>query len=86
MDKFTIPADKQLIVEMHEKSGGRHQEFVIENSDIERALQIPKAQFTAEGGYYYMFLSNYSKSLFFSIGGSALLGYEMSNWGDKVHS
>ena len=40
MDKFTIPADKQLVVEMHEKSGGRHQEFVIENSDIERALVI----------------------------------------------
>ena len=40
IDKFTIPADKQLVVEMHEKSGGRHQEFVIENSDIERALVI----------------------------------------------
>ena len=46
--------------------------------------QIPKVQFTSEDGYYYMFLSNYSKSLFFSIGGSALLGYEMSNWGDKL--
>ena len=49
-----------------------------------KEVQIPKAQFTAEGGYYYMFLSNYSKSLFFSIGGSALLGYEMSNWGEKL--
>lgn len=26
-DKFTIPADKMLVVEMHEKSGGRHQTF-----------------------------------------------------------
>ena len=49
-----------------------------------KAVQIPKVQFTAEGGYYYMFLSNYSKSLFFSIGGSALLGYEVSNWGSKL--
>ena len=49
-----------------------------------KEVQIPKVQFTAEGGYYYMFLSNYSKSLFFSIGGSALLGYEVSNWGSKL--
>ena len=27
-DKFTIPADKMLVVEMHEKSGGRHQFFL----------------------------------------------------------
>ena len=40
MDKFTIPDDKQLVVEMHEKSGGRHQSFVIENSDIVRAEVI----------------------------------------------
>ncbi len=45
---------------------------------------IPKTQFTAEGGYYYMFLSDASKTLFFSIGGSALLGYETSNWGNKL--
>lgn len=40
MNKFTIPDDKQLVVEMHEKSGGRHQSFIIENSDIERAEVI----------------------------------------------
>lgn len=40
MDKFTIPDDKQLVVELHEKSGGRHQAFVIENSDIVRAREI----------------------------------------------
>lgn len=40
MDKFTIPDDKQLVVELHEKSGGRHQSFVIENSDIVRAREI----------------------------------------------
>lgn len=40
MDKFTIPDDKQLVVELHEKSGGRHQSFIIENEDIVRAKVI----------------------------------------------
>ena len=40
MQKFTIPEDKQLVVELHEKSGGRHQSFIIENSDIVRAKVI----------------------------------------------
>ena len=40
MDKFTIPDDKQLVVELNEKSGGRHQSFVVENSDIVRANVI----------------------------------------------
>ncbi len=40
MEKFTIPDDKQLVVELHEKSGGRHQSFVVENSDIVRANVI----------------------------------------------
>lgn len=40
MEKFTIPEDKQLVVELHEKSGGRHQSFIIENEDIVRARVI----------------------------------------------
>ncbi|MCP3894100.1 MAG: conjugative transposon protein TraN [Bacteroides sp.] len=40
MEKFTIPDDKQLVVELHEKSGGRHQSFIIENEDIVRAKVI----------------------------------------------
>lgn len=40
MEKFTIPDDKQLVVELHEKSGGRHQSFVIENADLVRAKVI----------------------------------------------
>lgn len=40
MEKFTIPNDKQLVVELHEKSGGRHQSFIIENEDIVRARVI----------------------------------------------
>lgn len=34
MDRFTIPDDKQLIVELFEKNGGRHQLLVIGNDDI----------------------------------------------------
>ena len=40
LDKFTIPADKMLVVEMHEKSGGRHQTFTVESEDIVRARVI----------------------------------------------
>ncbi|MFR9505999.1 MAG: conjugal transfer protein TraO [Rikenellaceae bacterium] len=47
-------------------------------------ITIPKAQFTVEGGYYLMFLSDPSKTFFVSIGGSALMGYETSNWGKKL--
>lgn len=47
-------------------------------------LQIPKAQFTAEGGYYLKILSDASKTFFFSLGGSALAGYETSRWGNKL--
>lgn len=39
-DKFTIPADKVLVVELNEKSGGRHQSFIVENEDIVRAKII----------------------------------------------
>lgn len=40
MEKFTIPDDKQLVVELFEKNGGRHQSFIVENSDIVRANVI----------------------------------------------
>ena len=48
-----------------------------------RNMQIPRAQFTLEGGYFLKFLSDPSKTFFLSIGGSALAGYETVNWGDK---
>ncbi|WP_418422905.1 conjugative transposon protein TraN [Alistipes sp.] len=38
--KFTIPDDKQLVVELHEKNGGRHQSFTVENEDLVRARVI----------------------------------------------
>ena len=40
MDKFTLPDDKCLVVEMAEKNGGRHQSFTIENTDLVRARVI----------------------------------------------
>ncbi len=36
--KFTIPDKKQLVVELFEKNGGRHQRFVIKNGDWAKAL------------------------------------------------
>lgn len=39
-DKFTIPADKVLVVELNEKSGGRHQSFTVESEDTVRAKVI----------------------------------------------
>lgn len=40
LEKFTIPDDKQLVIEVAEKEGGRHQSFVVENEDIVRANLI----------------------------------------------
>ncbi len=40
IEKITIPDDKQLVIELYEKNGGRHQEFVVENADIVRARVV----------------------------------------------
>ncbi len=40
LEKFTIPDGKQLIVELFEKNGGRHQRFIVGNEDIIRAKVI----------------------------------------------
>lgn len=40
IDKITIPNDKQLVIELFEKNGGRNQLFIIENEDLIRAEQI----------------------------------------------
>ena len=32
--KFTIPDDKVLIMDVFEKNGGRHQSFMIQNTDL----------------------------------------------------
>lgn len=44
---------------------------------------MPVVQFTADGGYYYQFLSNPGKDVFLSVGGLLMTGYETSNWGKK---
>lgn len=45
---------------------------------------IPVSQIVIEGGYYYNFLSDRGKNVFFNIGISGLAGYETINWGKKV--
>lgn len=40
IDKVTIPNDKQLVIELFEKNGGRNQSFIIENEDLLRAEEI----------------------------------------------
>ena len=40
--KFTIPDDKNLVVEMFEKGGGRQLSFVVTNSDILKARKLKK--------------------------------------------
>jgi hypothetical protein len=46
-------------------------------------LTLPQTQFTAEAGYYLNFLSDGSKTVFFSLGLSAMAGYETVNWDKK---
>ena len=58
-------------------------EYLLKNYGY-RSVAVPRAQFTAEGGYYLKFLSDPSKTLFLSIGGSAMAGYETVNWGNKM--
>lgn len=40
LPKFTIPDNKHLVIELHEKEGGRHQTFTVENADLVRAKVI----------------------------------------------
>ncbi len=41
-DKFSIPDDKQLVIELFEKNGGRHQSFYIENRELVQSWSIKK--------------------------------------------
>lgn len=40
--KFTIPDDKVLIMDVFEKDGGRHQTFMVQNTDLVDALPVPE--------------------------------------------
>lgn len=51
-----------------------------------KSRSIPVSQFSLESGYYYNFLSDRRKNVFFSIGVSGLAGYETIHWGKKVVS
>jgi conjugative transposon TraN protein len=44
LPKFTIPNDKQLIVELMEKDGGRNQTLYVENADLVNAEVIDNLQ------------------------------------------
>ena len=58
-------------------------EYLLKNYSY-RGTAIPRAQFTAEGGYYLKILSDPSKTFFLSIGGSTLAGYETVNRGKRL--
>lgn len=58
-------------------------EYLLKNYGY-RNVSVPRAQFTAEGGYYLKFLSDPSRTFFLSVGGSALAGYETVNWGGRI--
>jgi len=58
-------------------------EFLQKQLNYEQ-IMIPVSQFTGEGGYYYSFLSDPSKTFLLSIGALGLVGYETSNWGNKT--
>lgn len=57
-------------------------EYLLKNN-LYKDMNVPLAQFTAEGGYYFKVLSDARKIVFFYLGGSALAGYETVNWGKK---
>ncbi|SFL08771.1 Bacteroides conjugative transposon TraN protein [Porphyromonadaceae bacterium KH3CP3RA] len=40
LPKFPIPDDKQLVIELNEQNGGRHQSFTVDNTDLVRARVI----------------------------------------------
>lgn len=45
---------------------------------------LPLSQITVEGCHYLKFLSDPSKTVFFSVGISAMAGYETINWGKEL--
>ena len=42
LPRFILPEGKQLLVELNEKDGGRHQSFTLGNDDLMRAKGISK--------------------------------------------
>ncbi|MDD4109047.1 MAG: conjugal transfer protein TraO [Prolixibacteraceae bacterium] len=92
VDGFNLEkGDKQafsggIALSTYTKSGNR---WVFGGEYLQKSYQyktelIPTLQFTLEGGYYYKFLSNPGKTFFFSVGTSAMAGYETVNWGESL--
>ncbi len=92
VDGFTI--DKKdgqafyggLALSTYTKNGNRWvfgAEYLQKNYEYKEKF-LPASQITAEGGYYLNFLSDRSKTLFFSVGLSAMAGYETVNWGKEL--
>ncbi len=42
LPRFTLPEGKQLLIELNEKDGGRHQSFTLKNDELIRAKEITK--------------------------------------------
>jgi conjugative transposon TraN protein len=40
LPQFTLADDKRFVVDLHERNGGRHQRFVVDNGDLMRAKGI----------------------------------------------
>ena len=69
------------------RSFGDHWVFGAEYLQKKHAYKdilIPTAQFTAEGGYYLNYFASPRKTFLFSIGLSAMAGYETVNWGKNL--
>ncbi|MDR3287674.1 MAG: conjugal transfer protein TraO [Prevotellaceae bacterium] len=56
----------------------------LEKRYLYEKITIPQVQFTAESGYFFKLLSDGAKTFFLSLGASALGGYEIINWGEKL--
>ena len=56
----------------------------LEKRHLHSESSISQSQFTAEAGYYINFLSDRSRTFFFSVGASALAGYETINFGNSL--
>ncbi len=56
----------------------------LQKKNLYREELIPTSQFTAEGGYYLSYFASPRKTFLFSIGMSAMTGYETVNWSKKL--
>ena len=56
----------------------------LQKSHLYKTELIPTSQITLEGGHYFKLLSDPRKTFFFSLGASAMAGYETVNWGESL--